>query len=66
MGDICLRESYLEDAQLFYSKLLNLNSEYSTYERCYDLYEKCEDVQGMKVIKEEINRHFPLADWIRS
>lgn len=66
IGDICLKAGYLEDAQLFYSKLLNLNLEYSTYERCYDLYEKSEDVQGMKVIKEEIEKRFPLAEWTKS
>ncbi|MEK8209766.1 glycosyltransferase [Paenibacillus sp. FSL L8-0696] len=65
LGDCCLRAGYLEDAQLFYSKLLNLNSAYSTYERCYDLYEKYQDVQGMKVMKGEIKKHFPLAEWIR-
>ncbi|MEK4210441.1 glycosyltransferase [Paenibacillus sp. FSL R10-2788] len=65
LGDCCLRVGYLEDAQLFYSELLNLNSDYSTYERCYDLYEKCQDVQGMKVIKGEIKKYFPLAEWIR-
>ncbi|MFF2018096.1 glycosyltransferase [Paenibacillus sp. NPDC058177] len=65
IGDTCLKAGYLEDAQLFYSKLLDVNSEYSSYERCYDLYEKSQDVQGMRVIKEEIRKYFPLANWTK-
>lgn len=65
LGDICLKTGYLQDAQLFYTKLLEIKPEYSSYERCYDLYEVSENVQGMRVIKEEIKCKFPLATWVK-
>lgn len=65
LGDICLKSGYLQDAQLLYNKLLEIKPDYSSYERCYDLYEVSENVQGMRVIKEEIKRKFPLATWVK-
>ncbi|OZQ78133.1 glycosyltransferase [Paenibacillus odorifer] len=61
LGDICLNQNYLEDALLFYSKLLNLCPEYSTYERVYELYEILGDKEEMSKIKITINSKFPLS-----
>ncbi|USB32837.1 glycosyltransferase [Paenibacillus sp. YPG26] len=64
LGDLCYRNGYLEDAQLFYSKLLNLTSQYSSYERSYDLLQKMNDFESANEIKQEVIRLFPLANWI--
>lgn len=64
LGDICFQSDYLDDAQLFYSKLLDLNSHYSSYERCYKLCEKLEDENSGKNIKDEIKKRFPLSNWV--
>lgn len=64
LGDTCFRAGYLQDAQLFYNKLLNVKPEYSSYERCYDLYEASEDLEDENN-KNEIKRKFPLAKWTK-
>lgn len=63
LGDVCYQSNYLDDAQLFYAKLLELNPQYSTYERCYKLYEKLQDAISALNVKNEINTKFPLAVW---
>lgn len=65
LGDLCYRNHYLEDAQLFYSKLLNLDPQYSSYERSYDLYENLREFENAKKIRREISQAFPLANWAR-
>ncbi|MNL60017.1 hypothetical protein D3C87_1837920 [compost metagenome] len=65
LGDVCYRSGYYQDAQLFYTKLLDMNHDYSTYERCFNLYEKTDDVQGMLALKAEISQNFPLAGWAK-
>ncbi|WP_058830200.1 glycosyltransferase [Paenibacillus polymyxa] len=63
LGDICLSKGYLQDAELFYAKLLELYSKYSSYERCFDLYERLEDNQSSARICESIKDKFPLCIW---
>lgn len=65
LGDVCFKAGYLQDAQLLYSKLLELKPEYSSYERCYDIYAATEDSEGMQTLKDEIERKFHLAMWSR-
>lgn len=64
LGDMCYKLNYLEDAQLFYSKLLELCPEYSSYERCYMLFEKLDDKENQYIIKESIKESFPLCLWV--
>ncbi|WP_311080308.1 glycosyltransferase [Paenibacillus polymyxa] len=64
LGDACLNSGYLEDAQLLYTKLLDLSPEYSSYERCYRLYEQLEDKEMMKNIVDSIKNKFPLCLWV--
>lgn len=63
LGDACLNSGYLEDAQLLYTKLLDLSPEYSSYERSYRLYEQLEDKEMMKSIVDSIKNKFPLCLW---
>ncbi|GIP21754.1 hypothetical protein J22TS3_20290 [Paenibacillus sp. J22TS3] len=63
LGDACLKAGYQQDVEILYSRLLELNLEYSTYERNYNLYSELEDIQGMRTIKNEIKRRFPLSEW---
>ncbi|WP_440113472.1 glycosyltransferase [Paenibacillus sp. QZ-Y1] len=64
LGDACLNSSYLEDAQLLYTKLLDLCPEYSSYERSYRLYEQLEDKEMMNNIVDSIKMKFPLCLWV--
>ncbi|WDM21638.1 glycosyltransferase [Paenibacillus polymyxa] len=65
LGDVCLKSGYLQDAQLFYNKLLELKPEYSSYERCFNLYEAAGLIYEMRVIKEEIKHKFEIAQWVK-
>ncbi|MCF7757111.1 glycosyltransferase [Paenibacillus xylanexedens] len=64
LGDLCFRNDYLEDTELFYTKLLNLDSSYEIYERNFRLYEKKNDTQGMDKIGNEIVEKFPAVSWV--
>jgi glycosyltransferase involved in cell wall biosynthesis len=64
LGDACLNSGYLEDAQLLYTKLLDLCPDYSSYERSYRLYEQLEDKEMMKNIVDSIKNKFPLCLWV--
>lgn len=61
LGDVCLSCNYTQDAQLLYSKLLELIPDYGSYERCYKLYEKIDDRAGMSRIVESIKNKFPRS-----
>ncbi|MEE4567360.1 glycosyltransferase [Paenibacillus polymyxa] len=61
LGDVCLSSEYLQDAQLFYAKLLDLCPDYSSYERAYALSEKTGDKMDVYKIKESIKLRFPLS-----
>lgn len=63
LGDICMQMNYLEDAQILYGKLLELSNQYSDYERCYDLFEKSNDLSNMENLRMMIAASFPLCDW---
>jgi glycosyltransferase involved in cell wall biosynthesis len=65
LGDLCLRNGYMEDTQLFFSKLLTMDSHYSSYERSFKLYEKQEDTISSRTIKEEIKNRFRNVLWVR-
>ncbi|MDP9699864.1 glycosyltransferase involved in cell wall biosynthesis [Paenibacillus intestini] len=65
LGDLCLRNNYLEDAQLLYSKLLNLGSEYSYFERSRRYLEKVNDLVSLETLEREISQRFPFADVIK-
>ncbi|WP_091013016.1 MULTISPECIES: glycosyltransferase [Paenibacillus] len=65
LGDLCLRNGYMEDTQLFFSKLLTMDSQYSSYERSFKLYEKQEDTISCRTIKEEIKNRFRNVLWVR-
>lgn len=64
LGDLCIRAGYLEDAQLFYTKLIKINSEYSSYERYYNIAEKMNDVTKMEEVKSIILKKYPISKWI--
>lgn len=64
LGDLCFRNDYLEDTEMFYTKLLNFESNYEIYERNFRLYEKKDDKQGMLKIGNEIMEKFPAVSWI--
>nr|WP_269473526.1 TPR domain-containing glycosyltransferase [Paenibacillus odorifer] len=64
LGDLCLHSGYIDDAHLFYSKLMDLKPDYNTYERCYDCYKKQGDIKAMNILKNEIKRKFPLVSWV--
>ncbi|WP_054957465.1 glycosyltransferase [Paenibacillus dakarensis] len=63
LGDICFYMNYLEDAQLFYTKLLDQSPEYSTYERCYDLFHKLNEGESAQNIKFVMKNLYPLSNW---
>ncbi|MDQ0048935.1 glycosyltransferase involved in cell wall biosynthesis [Paenibacillus polymyxa] len=62
LGDLCLRNNYFEDTQLFYAKLLTLNSQYSSYERSLNYFEKINDLAGMAALEKEIAQRFPYTN----
>ncbi|AIQ49703.1 hypothetical protein R70723_30350 [Paenibacillus sp. FSL R7-0273] len=64
LGDLCFQSNYLEDAHLFYTKLMDLKPVYSTYERCYQCYQKQNDIKGMSIMNNEIRQKFPVVTWI--
>lgn len=64
LGDICRHMNYLEDAQILYARLLDFNNQYSTYERCYDLFENSNDLSKMENVRLTIAELFPLCDWV--
>jgi glycosyltransferase involved in cell wall biosynthesis len=61
LGDLCLRNDYFEDAQLFYSKLLTLDPKYNSYEKILNYYEKVIDTEGIVKIKMEMEKRYPYA-----
>ncbi|MGO4733177.1 glycosyltransferase [Paenibacillus sp. 2KB_22] len=61
LGDLCLRNNYFEDAQLFYTKLLTVEPKYHSYERVLNYYEKVNDIEGVNNIKMEIKNKFPYS-----
>lgn len=64
LGDICLRTNYIQDAQLFYNKLLEINEEYSSYERIYNLYDKSNNQTEKMSITRVIRQKFDLCLWV--
>ncbi|SPY23227.1 UDP-N-acetylglucosamine-peptide N-acetylglucosaminyltransferase 110 kDa subunit [Paenibacillus polymyxa] len=65
LGDICLSSKYYQDAQLFYTKLLELCDDYDAYERAYELYERVDDQISKSSILEQIKLKFPLCAWVK-
>ncbi|GIO35203.1 hypothetical protein J41TS12_00640 [Paenibacillus antibioticophila] len=65
LGDLCFRNKYLEDAKLFYLKLLQIDPSYSAYERVYNLYETLNDTDNALLIKQEIATKFPIVEWAK-
>ncbi|AHM68240.1 hypothetical protein LK13_10505 [Paenibacillus polymyxa] len=63
LGGVCLDLNYLQDAQLFYTKLLEVSGDYVAYEKSYELYEKVDDEVAMNSVLSQINRKFPLCAW---
>ncbi|MBP1907229.1 glycosyltransferase involved in cell wall biosynthesis [Paenibacillus turicensis] len=63
LGDLCLRNRYMEDAEFFYLNLIKLDCSYSSYERVYKLYESLNDTDNALKIKREIATKFPLVSW---
>ncbi|WP_229524020.1 tetratricopeptide repeat-containing glycosyltransferase family 2 protein [Paenibacillus farraposensis] len=64
LGDICLSSEYFQDAQLFYTKLLELRPDYSSFERAYLLSEKIGDKESSFNLKESIKLKFTLSSWV--
>ncbi|PJN58904.1 hypothetical protein PAEAM_35550 [Paenibacillus sp. GM1FR] len=65
LGDICLKTNYIQDAQLFYNKLLTISGEYSSYERIYDLYDKSNNQFEKISISKVIREKFDLCHWLK-
>lgn len=63
LGDACLRSNYIQDAQLFYTKLLEVCDDYVAYERAYELYERVDDQIAKNSVLTQINRKFPFCSW---
>ncbi|MHB0861941.1 tetratricopeptide repeat-containing glycosyltransferase family 2 protein [Paenibacillus sp. SEL3] len=63
LGEVCLALNYLQDAQLFYTKLLEVSENYVAYEKTYELYKKVDDEVAMNSVLSQINRKFPLCAW---
>jgi glycosyltransferase involved in cell wall biosynthesis len=63
LGDVCLRSNYVQDAHLFYTKLVEMCDEYSSYERMYDLYDKSGDNLEKEYLRQAINKKFELCMW---
>ncbi|WP_251509540.1 glycosyltransferase [Paenibacillus polysaccharolyticus] len=66
LGDLCLRNNYLEDAEMFYTKLLNVDSSYEAYERNFRLYESNSDKESMMKVEKAMRERFPSAAWVQS
>lgn len=65
LGDICLSSNYLDDAVLFYSRLLEISPDYSSYERCIHLFEKLKDHKVVDQLKMDMKLKFPRSLWIQ-
>jgi glycosyltransferase involved in cell wall biosynthesis len=63
LGDVCLSSEYLQDAQIFYTKLLEVCDDYVAYERAYELYERVNDQVAKNQVLAQINHKFPLCEW---
>ncbi|ANF98483.1 TPR domain-containing glycosyltransferase [Paenibacillus bovis] len=63
LGDICLRAGYFDDAEYFYTNLIERSPVYASYERYYRLYERKKDESRMQEIKQFIAAHYPMATW---
>jgi len=62
-GDICYRHQQWQDALSFYTKLLEVQPENTSYERLYDLFERTGNPQQAKAIVREMAGKFPLSLW---
>ncbi|MDR6720294.1 glycosyltransferase [Paenibacillus sp. 2003] len=65
LGDVCYRSNYLQDAQLFYSELLELYDNYSSHERMYNVYLKSNDETETNALLTVISEKFKLCLWVR-
>lgn len=65
LGDICYRNNYFEDAQLFYTKLLKLEPQYSSYERNYMLHKAMGNYESSATLKLELMNKFPMVNWMK-
>ncbi|MGG1939100.1 glycosyltransferase [Paenibacillus polymyxa] len=65
LGDACLSSEYYQDAQLFYTKLLEVSDDYVAYERAYELYEKVDDKVASKSVLSQMIYKFPLCSWFK-
>lgn len=65
LGDVCYRSNYLQDAQLFYTKLLEMCDNYSSHEQMYAVYHKSNDEEGKTAFLRVIKEKFKLCLWVR-
>lgn len=64
LGDLYYQNQKVDDARLFYLKLLEFDPSYSSYERVYNLYESLNDTKNCLKIKKEIAEKFPVVSWV--
>ncbi|WP_042195540.1 glycosyltransferase [Paenibacillus camerounensis] len=63
LGDLCCKMGYTDDAEVLYARLMELKPVYSSYEKCYDLFESRNNITGMRRIWQKIQQQFPLSQW---
>ncbi|WP_139491165.1 glycosyltransferase family 2 protein [Brevibacillus dissolubilis] len=66
LGDICAAKGHLDDATYLYQQLVNVNKEYPSYQRLYDVYSKNGNKQGAESIKAEMKKLYPLSIHVKN
>ncbi|WP_342571183.1 glycosyltransferase [Paenibacillus sp. FSL R5-0749] len=64
LGDTCVNLGLLDDANIFYKKLLDSVDDYSVFERIYEVYERLNVRILMNVIEKKISDRYPLCSWV--
>ncbi|MDO7906568.1 glycosyltransferase [Paenibacillus sp. JX-17] len=65
LGDICVKQNYIQDAVLFYTRLVEISNDYRAYESLYKALIKAEETTTAKDLQKMIMNRFPEAQWIR-
>ncbi|MBS4190260.1 glycosyltransferase [Bacillus sp. FJAT-49705] len=65
LADTCVKQKQYVEALSFYDRVISLKSKYELYEKVFHVYEELNDKEGMTLVKNEIERKYPLAKWVK-
>lgn len=65
LADTCVKQKQYGEALSFYDRAISLKSKYELYEKVFHVYEELDDKEGLILVKNEIERKYPLAKWVK-